>query len=630
MFDFAAKLVKKRESNSDYCPENYKIVQRIHDIGFFLVLLHQQAMNTMKRLTRFLTLTVLYCLSLSALAQDEKSADDSLLTQKDSLIEALLAQVQDLQLQGLMMKEQIERTDNAVRNDSLRKALRKTRIDSLRQVTPGVPLIIKSDTLFTLYNRKGGLNLEDRVNDIREKILEVGMSIKLFADSIYIFEGEYTTDIMAGNDVLMSVSDMDGLWQNTSRQKLAADYRTIIEAKVNELHAEYGLRQKLVGIAYAAGIILMLGLLIWVTNWCYRRWRVRLLRKILRRTRMLAIKDYEVLDLHRQGIVFLTALNVLRYLIIIILLFICIPLLFAVFPETKSFTTTIFGYIWNPFVGIIHSIIGFLPRFFKIIVIILCFRYLVKGIRYLTNEISSGKLKINGFYADWAKPTYFILRLLCYSFMLVMIWPLLPNSNSEVFQGVSVFIGIIISLGSSSIIGNVMAGMVMTYMRPFHVGDFIKYGDTQGFVIEKTMLVTRIRTLKNEVITIPNSNLMTSQTSNFTFAARNYGVIVHTKVTIGYDMQWQLIRDLLLDAAYNTPHLSKKPEPFVRITTLDDFYVEYEINAYTRKSDSLPEIYSTLHQNILDSFHTHGVEIMSPHIFAHRNELELQIPKKQQ
>ncbi len=214
--------------------------------------------------------------------------------------------------------------------------------------------------------------------------------------------------------------------------------------------------------------------------------------------------------------------------------------------------------------------------------------------------------------------------------MLVMIWPLLPSSNSQVFQGVSVFIGIIVSLGSSSIIGNIMAGMVMTYMRPFRLGDFIKFGDTEGFVIEKTVLVTRIRTRKNEVITIPNSNLMGNQTSNFTFAAQNYGIIVHTKVTIGYDMEWTRIRDLLLQAAHITPGLSHDPKPFVLVTTLDDFYVEYEINAFARRPEELSNIYSALRQNILDVFHRDGVEIMSPHIFAHRNNLELQIPLSQQ
>jgi small-conductance mechanosensitive channel len=457
--------------------------------------------------------------------------------------------------------------------------------------------------------------------------MEEGKRMTLFTDSIYIFDGEFTTDIMIGEELVMSVTDNDGLWQNKTRQELAAEYRTIIEAKIEQLHAQYGLKRKLMGVVYVLGAMLALGLLIWATNFCYRRWRYRLLRMLLRRTRPLAIKDYEVLNLHRQGILFLTGFNVLRYLIIFLLLFIFVPMFFVAFPETKSFTFTIFGYVWNPFVNILKSVVSFLPKFFQIVVIVFCFRYLVKGLHYLMNEIGSGRLKITGFYADWAQPTYLILRVLCYSFMIVMIWPLLPSSESEVFQGVSVFIGIIVSLGSSSIIGNVMAGMVMTYMRPFHVGDFIKYGDMEGFVIEKSVLVTRIRTRKNDVITIPNSNLMTSQTTNYTFSAHNYGVIVHTKVTIGYDMQWQQIRDLLLAAAAKTSHLQKKPEPFVRITALDDFYVEYEINAYTRKSDLLGDIYSELHQNILDSFHSNGVEIMSPHIFAHRNNLEVQIPK---
>ena len=581
----------------------------------------------MKYYYRLIFLFAVLMVGLSTQAQEQYAGTDSVSTQKDSLVQALLGQIQDLQMQSIMMREQLERNGEAVRDDSLRLARRKSRIDSLRSITPGAPLVVEGDTLFILYNRHGGITPEARVEDIREKIIEIGTRMTLFTDSIYIFEADFTTDIMAGDEMLMSITDYDGLWQNKTRQELAVAYRTIIEAKLQELHAEYGLKQKLMGVLYVVGSMVVLWLLIWATNYCYRRWRYRLLRKLLHRTRPLTIKDYEVLNLHRQGVLFLTGFNVLRYLVILFLLFIFVPMFFAAFPETKSFTYTIFGYVWNPFVSILKSIVGFLPKFFQIIVIIFCFRYLVKGLHYLMNEIGSGRLKVNGFYADWAQPTYLILRVLCYSFMIVMIWPLLPSSDSQVFQGVSVFIGIIVSLGSSSIIGNVMAGMVMTYMRPFHVGDFIKYGDTEGFVIEKTVLVTRIRTRKNDVITIPNANLMTSQTTNYTFSAHNYGVIVHTKVTIGYDMQWQVIRDLLLAAAAKTSHLQKKPEPFVRVTALDDFYVEYEINAYTRKSELLGDIYSELHQNILDSFHSNGVEIMSPHIFAHRNNLDVQIPK---
>ena len=255
---------------------------------------------------------------------------------------------------------------------------------------------------------------------------------------------------------------------------------------------------------------------------------------------------------------------------------------------------------------------------------------MLKIIRYFANEIAVGRLKINGFYTDWAMPTYTILRILLYSFMLVMIWPLLPSSDSEIFQGVSVFIGVIVSLGSTSVVGNVMAGLVMTYMRPFHIGDFIRFGDTDGEVIEKTMLVTRIRTRKNEIITIPNSNLLGAQTSNFTSSAHRYGVIVHTKVTIGYDEPWKKIEQLLLNAADATDGIKRTPKPFVRITSLDDLYVEYEINGYTERTKSIPVIYSTLHQNILDCFHTAGVEIMSPHIEALRHDLPVQIPQEDQ
>ena len=567
--------------------------------------------------------------ALTTTAQTNVSSD-SLLLRDDSLVRELRLQIQELKLQSIIMQERLEETGKSVREDSLRMALRKARIDSLRNYIPGVPLIVEGDTLFRLYDRKGGVKPEERVQDIREAILESGKTIKLIPDTVYVFEGDYTTDIMVGNSVIMSITDNDAIWQNTTRQQLGAQYSVLIQNKINELHAEYGLQQKLIGLIYVAAIILLLVILIWTTNWFYRRWRFRIVRFLLKRSRPLAIKDYEVLNMRRIGILFMTVWNVLRYLIIIMLLFFCIPMLFAVFPETKSLAYTIVGYVWNPFVGIVKSVLGFLPNFFQIVVIIVCFRYLVKGIRYVMNEIGSGRLKLTGFYADWAEPTYLILRVLCYSFMLVMIWPLLPSSNSEVFQGISVFIGIIISLGSSSIIGNVMAGMVMTYMRPFHVGDFIKYGDTEGFVIEKTMLVTRIRTRKNDVITIPNSNLMTSQTSNYTFAAQNYGIVVHTKVTIGYDVRWQEIRQLLLDAAHATKGLRQHPEPFVLVTALDDYYVEYEVNAYTGQYEKLSLIYSELHHNILDSFHSHGVEIMSPHIYAHRTDLELQIPKDQQ
>ncbi|MBQ7662667.1 MAG: mechanosensitive ion channel [Prevotella sp.] len=569
-----------------------------------------------------LLFTLCFILLLPSAAQERADSD--------SIIKDLQSQLHEHQLREIMMREQLSRTDANNRRDSLQLARRKASIDSLRRITAGAPLVIDGDTLLKLYARKGGMAPDLRVESAEKIINERGKSLTFFSDSCYVFEGEYFSDIMIGEDVIISISLEDALWENTTRQELANKYCKIIEAKVKELHADYGLQQKILGILFIVLILAGQWFAYRLTKWLYMRWRLRLTRLLLKKAKPISIKDYEFLNMHQIGVASLVTFRIIFIFIIILQLLVSIPLLFSAFPETKDFAYTIYGYIVDPIKDIFNAIVGFLPNLIKIIIIVVCFHYLVKGIKYFTNEIAAGKLKINGFYADWAHPTFVIVRVLCYSFMFVMIWPLLPSSNSEVFQGVSVFIGIIVSLGSSSIIGNVMAGMVMTYMRPFRIGDFIKYGDTEGFVIEKTVLVTRIRTRKNDVITIPNSNLLTSQTSNYTVAAHDYGIIVHTKVTIGYDMNWQFIRQLLIEAAEATHGIVHNPKPFVVVTALDDFYVEYEINAYTHKAETLSIVYSELRQNILDKFHTSGVEIMSPHIYAHRNDLELQIPKDQQ
>ena len=216
--------------------------------------------------------------------------------------------------------------------------------------------------------------------------------------------------------------------------------------------------------------------------------------------------------------------------------------------------------------------------------------------------MQSERLKLRRFYPDWAIPTYHIIRFLLYAFMIAMIYPYLPGSNSGVFQGISVFVGLIVSLGSSTVIGNIIAGLVITYMRPFKIGDRIKLNDTTGNVVEKTPLVTRIRTPKNEVVTIPNSFVMSSHTVNFSQSAREYGLIIHSEVSIGYDVPWRVVNKLLIEAALNTPGVVDDPRPFVLSTSLSDWYLVYQVNAYIKDADCLAEIYSDLHQNIQDHY----------------------------
>ena len=576
-------------------------------------------MMSLKRIFLFLCLTAF----LPTLWAQEQEADS---IKRDSLVAELSQQVQELNLQRIMLQEELERSGRSARLDSAQRAHRQQRIDSLRLVTPGAPLVIGGDTLLKLYARKGGMLPEARVEAAREKIESLGHRLTLTNDSITIYDGDISVDIMAGDEVILSLTEMDGLWQARPRTELAKEYAAIIQQKVDELQEEYGLKQKLRNLLMAVIVIVIQVILIRYTVKLFRKWKFRLTRRAIGRLRAIKLKDYEFMTVHRQGIIVIWIYNMLRYVFIFFQLSISLTLLFFIFPETETIVTTVFGYIWNPITDIFSAFFSYLPKIFQIAVIYLCFRYLVKGVKYFANEIEAGHLKLSGFYPDWAQPTYYILRVLLYSLMFVMIWPLLPSSDSQVFQGVSVFIGVIVSLGSTSIIGNLMAGLVMTYMRPFRIGDYIKVGDTVGEVIEKTVLVTRIRTRKNEVITIQNSNLMGSQTSNYTVAAQNYGLIVHTKVTIGYDVPWQQVKEIMESAALETKGIKHHPKPFMMTTSLDDFYVEYEINAYTDDAVHLSRIYSDLHQNLLKRFFEEGVEIMSPHIYARRDGIDLQMP----
>ncbi|MGL4384266.1 MAG: mechanosensitive ion channel family protein, partial [Flavobacterium sp.] len=236
---------------------------------------------------------------------------------------------------------------------------------------------------------------------------------------------------------------------------------------------------------------------------------------------------------------------------------------------------------------------------------------------------------IDGFYSDWAKPTFNIVKVLLYAFMLVIIFPYLPGSESPIFKGVTVFVGVLFSIGSSNAIANMVAGLVITYMRPFKIGDFIKIGEVNGEVIEKTALVVRVRTPKMEDITIPNATVLSSSSINFSANTRTNtnGLVIHSTVTIGYDVPWREVHKALIEAANRTDLIEKEPKPFVLQTSLDDFYVSYEINAFTKEATKQPRIYSNLHQNIQDCFNEAGIEIMSPHYKALRDGNRTTIPE---
>lgn len=511
--------------------------------------------------------------------------------------------------------------------DSVKLAQQRARIDSLRQFTPGVPVVVEGDTLFYLYTKRGGYTPLQRAEMIDAAIMQLGKRFTLHPDSVYIESSDIVTDLMYGNKVIASFTDQDGLWEGRSREQLATDKRKIVVQKLKELKEEHSLWQLGKRILYFVLVLAGQYLLFWLTGWLFRKLKVRIQKLKDTRLKPISIQNYELLDTQRQVNLLIFLSNLLRYVIMLLQLLITVPLLFAIFPQTKGLAYQIFSYIWNPIKNILVGIVDYIPNLFAILIICFAVKYLVRLVHYLSREVEAGRLKFGGFYPDWAMPTYHIIRFLLYAFMIAMIYPYLPGAKNGVFQGISVFVGLIISLGSSTVIGNVIAGLVITYMRPFKLGDRIQLNDTTGNVIEKTPLVTRIKTPKNEVVTIPNSFIMSSHTVNYSASAREYGLIIHSEVTIGYDVPWRQVHQLLIEAALNTPGGIDDPRPFVLETSLSDWYPVYQINAYIREADKLAQIYSDLHQNIQDRFNEAGVEIMSPHYMAMRDGNESTIPK---
>lgn len=513
--------------------------------------------------------------------------------------------------------------------DSLKLAGQKQRIDSLRQEVTGVPVVVEGDTLFYFYAKRGGHTPQQRAENVAADIAELGKLLNLQPDSVYVESSDIVTDVMYKGKVLVSFTDMDGLWENCTRDQLVADKRLVIMEKLHQMKESHGLLQLGKRIVYFILVLVGQYLLFRVTNWLFRKLKLRIVR--LRNTRLkpFSIQDYELLDTLKQVKLLVFLASLVRYVIMFLQLLLTVPLLFSIFPQTKDLAYQLFSYIWNPVKSIFIGVVDYIPNLFTIFIIYMAVKYLVRLFRYLADEVQSEHLKLRGFYPDWAIPTYHIIRFLLYAFMLAMIYPYLPGSNSGVFQGISVFVGLIVSLGSSTVIGNIIAGLVITYMRPFKIGDCIKLNDTTGNVVEKTPLVTRIRTPKNEVVTIPNSFVMSSHTVNFSQSAREYGLIIHSEVSIGYDVPWRTVNKLLVEAALNTPGVVDDPRPFVLSTSLSDWYPVYQVNAYIKDADRLAEIYSDLHQNIQDRFNEAGVEIMSPHYMAVRDGNASTIPPKE-
>jgi small-conductance mechanosensitive channel len=385
-------------------------------------------------------------------------------------------------------------------------------------------------------------------------------------------------------------------------------------------------------IAYGALVALLAIVALVYVFWATRRLLESSYRRLdnWRGTRIpaLRIQSYEVLSADRITDALKALVRLFRVVALIIVFYITVPVVLSLFPWTREWVDYLRPYLMAPVYQLLWGLIAFLPNLLSIIVIVVLTRYVLRFLRTVSTEIKKGGIVFPGFHAEWADPTSKLLSFIVIVFAVVLISPYLPGFGSPAFQGISIFLGVLLSLGSTAAVANIVAGTALTYMRPFKIGDRVQIADAVGDVIEKTLLVTRVRTIKNVEITIPNALVLGNQIINFSAMATHPGLILHTKVTIGYDAPWRRVHELLIGAGTTTRFVTAEPPPFVLQTSLDDFSISYELNVYTKEPSRSLEILSELHEKIQDRFNEAGIEIMSPRFSALRDGNQPTLPSE--
>ncbi|MCE2905976.1 MAG: mechanosensitive ion channel family protein [Anabaena sp. CoA2_C59] len=493
----------------------------------------------------------------------------------------------------------------------------------------GTPVLLGNTTLFVIQKNVGSFSHQERAQAVTNRLEKIANDPLISMDKLRVVEDSDTTNIVIGDKTSFTITDKDAKAVNKTRQILAEKCIEIIRNAINQYRKERSLYNILKGLFYTFISTVILFVFLKVFNQVYPRIITKLQNWRGIRIPELRIQNIELLPTARVSNIVTRLVKIICIIIVISILYIYISLVLSFFPWTKQISSRLISY----FLGAIYkswlAFADYLPNIFALALIFFITHYSLKFIRYIFTELGNGNISISGFYNDWAEPTYKLVFLIIVALALVLAFPYLPGFGSPAFQGISVFLGVLFSLGSTAVITNVVAGTILIYTRAFQIGDRIKIGDAIGDIVEKTLLVTRIRTIKNVIITIPNGTVLTSQIINYSSLSQdpNYYLILNTTITLGYDVPWRKVHQVLIDAAIATNNILPEPVPFVFQTSLDDFYVSYELNAYTNKPILMASIYSELHQNIQDKCNEAEIEILSPHYSAVRDGNQTTIPE---
>jgi small-conductance mechanosensitive channel len=452
----------------------------------------------------------------------------------------------------------------------------------------------------------------DRAARARARIVAAAEDPRIPANAVKTEQRESRVDVVAGGRHLVGVIGADAAIEGVSVSDAALVRAMHIRDAMIRYRAERTPERLLQSAMIATAATAAAALAFWLTWIAFRRARLGLDQRYRKRLHSLSIQSFEVVRAESIWRALDGTLSGLRWLAIAVIAYALSTFALRQFPWTRSAAERLLDLVVQPVLSMATELLAYFPKLVFLLLLFLAVRYLLKLLKVFFEAVAAGRVPLRSFDAEWAQPTYHIVRILLILLTLVIAYPYLPGSGSAAFQGLSIFAGLMLSLGASSAMASLIAGYTVTYRRAYRVGDRITVGELTGEVSDVRLLVTHLRTVKNEEVVVPNSLVLQSHVVNYSKLVRSHGLILHTTVSIGYETPWRQVEAMLQLAAERTEGMLREPAPFVLEKSLGDFAVTYELNAYVDSTKLLPQRYADLHRNVLDVFNEYGVQIMTP------------------
>ena len=488
------------------------------------------------------------------------------------------------------------------------------------------PVVMDGRSLFELRGASA-FPAAQRAAEVSARIKAIAADASFDPSSLTVETSPIGIQIKAGDTRILLLVEADAEREEIALGALGDVVRTRIRQAIESYRSERSaavVKRAMIhaGVALVTTALLVVGFLI-VTRLLIRFME----RRYKRRIEALKIQSFQLVRTEQIFAILQGFLHLLRTVVVVAMIYLCAVYVLNLFVWTRPLGRNLVDYLVGPVEIVSGAMLDSVPNLVFIAIIFLLARISLRLTQVLFRAIEFGYVRFTSFEREWARPTYKLVRLAILAFALVVAYPYIPGSSSAAFQAVSIFAGVILSLGSSSIISNMIAGYSMIYRRAFAVGDWIQVGQSFGEVMDIRLLVTHLRSPKNESVVIPSSQILSCEVVNYSALAKQRGLLLHTSVGIGYEVPWRQVEAMLIEAARRTEGLRREPLPFVLEKSLGDFAIIYELNAPCETPAVMPALYAKLHRNILDVFNEHGVQIMTPNYRADPETPKL-VPKE--